>query len=87
MPYEIEIAPAALKQLAKLPPDMRRRIGQAIDDLAESPRPHGAIKLGGAEIAWRIRVGDYRVIYETHDEVLLILVIRIGHRREIYRRR
>ena len=53
--------------------------------LADNPRPRGVEKLEGRENRYRIRVGDYRVIYEIHDEVLLVLVVRIGHRREVYR--
>ena len=64
---------------------LKRRIGQAIDALAMNPRPPGGVKLTGEENAWRIRVGDYRVLYEIHDARLVILVIRIANRREAYR--
>ncbi|HEX6573503.1 MAG TPA: type II toxin-antitoxin system RelE/ParE family toxin, partial [Gemmatimonadaceae bacterium] len=58
----------------------------AIDLLAVDPRPHGAVKLSGDEDLYRIRTGDYRIIYSVVDRVLTILVIAIGHRREVYRR-
>jgi mRNA interferase RelE/StbE len=87
--FAIKIAPKARRQLLGLPEVSRRRIGLAIRRLAERPRPPGAKLLagGGDERTWRLRVGDYRVLYEIRDEVLLVLVIRIGHRREVYRER
>jgi mRNA interferase RelE/StbE len=63
----------------------QERIGRAIDALSTTPRPAGAVKLRGAEGYFRIRVGDYRVVYEIADSVLVVLVVRIGHRREVYR--
>lgn len=54
--------------------------------LADDPRPAGAAKLVGTRSAWRVRIGDYRVIYEVRDEVLLVLVIKIGHRKQVYLR-
>lgn len=64
---------------------MRRRIQRAVDRLAEDPRGHGTTKLRGAQDLWRLRIGDYRVIYQVRDDVLLVLVIRIRHRSEAYR--
>ena len=87
MTYRIEIAPAAQRQLRKLDPAARRRVQAAIELLAEQPRPSGAKKLTGGEGEWRVRTGDYRIIYEIHDQVLVLLVVTIGHRREIYSRR
>ncbi len=84
MRYSIEIAPSARKALHKLPLPMRQRIQVAIDELAENPFPHGVQKLRGDE-GYRIRVGDYRVIYDVEHGRLRVLVIRIGHRREVYR--
>ena len=60
-----------------------RRIADAMTRLADQPRPPGCKKLTGID-AWRIRVGDFRVVYEIHDDRLLVLVVRIGHRREVY---
>jgi mRNA interferase RelE/StbE len=85
--YRIEVAPAAFRQLRKLDPAARRRVQAAIELLAEQPRPSRARKLTGGEGEWRVRTGDCRIIYEIHDHVLLVLVVAIGHRREIYSRR
>lgn len=87
MTYRLEVAPAALRQLRKLDPPARRRVQAAMELLAEQPRPSGAKKLVGGEGEWRVRTGDYRVVYEIHDDVLLVLVLAVGHRRDIYRRR
>lgn len=86
MTYRIEIAPAAVRQLRKLDMSARRRIQAAIELLADQPRPSGAKKLVGGDGAWRVRTGDYRLIYEIHDDVLLVLVVAVGHRRDIYQR-
>ncbi len=84
MRYFIDFVPSARRALAKLPLPMRKRIQVAIDDLAENPFPPGIKKLQG-EDGYRIRVGDYRVIYEVEHGRLTVLVIRIGHRQEVYR--
>ncbi len=85
MRYEVRFKPTAAKELAKLPEDVQRRLVPRIDGLAANPRSGGAEKLSG-EDAWRIRVGDYRVVYAIEDRVLLVLVIHIGNRREVYKR-
>jgi mRNA interferase RelE/StbE len=82
--FTVKLSKDAEKQLAKIQAQTRKRIAAAVRSLAEDPRGHGAKKLLNHE-AWRIRVGDYRVIYEINDGLLLILVIEIGHRRDIYR--
>ena len=87
MTHRVEVAPAALRQLRKLDPGARRRIQGAIELLAEQPRPGGAKKMVGGDGEWRVRTGDYRIVYEIHDDVLLVLVVAVGHRRETYRRR
>lgn len=87
MTYSVRIAPAAQRQLRKFDPPVRRRIQAAIDLLAQDPRPPKAIQLVGGSGEWRVRTGDYRIIYELHDEQLLVLVLRLGHRREIYESR
>ena len=86
MTNRIEVAPAAVRQLRKLDGTARRRIQAAIELIADEPRPSGAKKLVGGEGAWRVRTGDYRIVYEINDGVLLVLVIAVGHRREIYQR-
>jgi len=83
--YSVVVLDAALKQLRQVPKADRTRIRARIDALAEDPRPAGAKKLRARENLWRIRSGDYRIIYSIKDERLLVLVIRIGHRREVYR--
>lgn len=84
MIWKLEILRRAQKQLARIPNPDRQRIYEAIQNLIRDPRPPGCKKLKDSD-AWRIRIGDYRVIYEIHDEVLLVLVLEIGHRREVYR--
>ncbi|MEO5960841.1 MAG: type II toxin-antitoxin system RelE/ParE family toxin [Opitutaceae bacterium] len=64
---------------------LRRRIGRAIDALPSNPRPNGCVKLSGEDRVWRVRVGDYRILYEIRDERLVVLVIRIANRREACR--
>jgi len=86
-PYTIELAPAAVRQLRKLDPQARRRVQAAVELLATDPRPAGATRLVGGTGEWRVRTGDYRVIYEIHDQVLVVLVLAVGHRRQIYRDR
>lgn len=85
MIYHIELAPAAARQLRKLDPPARRRIQAAVELLAQEPRPAGANKLAGGEGEWRVRTGDYRIVYEIHDQVLLVLVLAVDHRRDRYR--
>ena len=83
MPCTVSILPPAAKQLAKLDRPIRKRIGDAISALAVNPRPAGCKKLVGVE-AWRIRIADWRVIYQIHDRQLMVLVLRAGHRRDVY---
>jgi mRNA interferase RelE/StbE len=80
---------SAVRELADLRPADQRRIAAAIDGLTTDPRPHGSRLLSGQRAAriWRLHVGDYRVLYEIRDDQLLVLIIRIGHRRDIYRTR
>lgn len=82
--YHIEIARDALRALAKLDKPVRRRVQAAIDTLGVQPRPPGVIALQGLRDAYRIRVGNYRVVYTVDDGRLVVLVIDLGHRREIY---
>lgn len=81
--YTIIYENAALKQLDKLPQNIANRIRAKINDLEENPRPHGCLKLTGFE-AYRIRIGDYRVIYNIEDSILTVTVIKISHRRDVY---
>ncbi len=84
--YTISIKPSALKELSKLPKATVKKTEKAIDALALNPRPDGVKKLkGSAEDLYRIRVGDYRIIYSIEDEIKIVDIIKIGHRKEIYR--
>ena len=82
--YRLEIGHIAHGQIAALPPRMIQRINEAIAGLANEPRPVGAKKLMGIEV-YRIRIGDYRILYTVNDESRLIIVYRVKHRREAYR--
>ena len=84
-PYRIELRPAAARALGKLDPHLRPRIQGAIALLAMNPRPPGARALQGRS-GLRIRVADYRGIYLVQDDVLLVVVVTLGHRREVYER-
>ena len=84
MAYRIEVTPRARKDLRAFPKMERQRIAEQIDALKTDPRPTGCKKLKGREDFYRIRVGDYRVVYQIEDEVLLILIVRVGDRKEIY---
>ena len=84
MTYLVDILRSAQKQLDRINRQDQSRIISAIHALADNPRPQGCQKLSGRP-AWRIRVGSYRIIYEIHDDKLLVLVVTIGHRREVYR--
>ncbi len=86
MSYRVEFTTAAARQVKKLPRPARDRLLTAIEGLQDDPRPHGAKKLVGEQTAWRIRVGDYRVIYDVLDAELVVTVVRAGHRRDVYDR-
>jgi mRNA interferase RelE/StbE len=83
--YKIEFTKGANKQLKKLPTDIKERIDSKIEELAIEPRPVGVKKLADEESLYRIRVGVYRVIYQIFDNILLVSVIKVKHRREVYR--
>lgn len=85
MSYTIEFHPAAFRALERLPRDIQARIRRAIDALANDPFPPGVKKLRGPEGWYRIRVGDYRVVYDVEHHRLVVLVVRVAHRREAYR--
>lgn len=84
-PYSIAYKPSAAKAFRKVHPDQRRRIKEAIEALATNPRPQGSTQLSGGDGEYRIRVGNYRVVYDIQNAELRILVLRVGHRREVYR--
>ncbi|MEH2383859.1 MAG: type II toxin-antitoxin system RelE/ParE family toxin [Nostoc sp.] len=84
MSYEVKFSRGAKKQFRKLPIDVQQRIQTKINDLAIEPRPNGVKKLQDDDNSYRVRVGDYRVVYEVDDDVLIVTVIKVGHRSEIY---
>lgn len=83
--YRIEFVPSAARALAKSPKDAQRRLAPHIDALADNPRPQGAKRLATTEELWRMRVGAHRIVYAVEDERLLVLVVKLGHRRDVYR--
>lgn len=85
MTYRVSLAPSAARQLRKFDPVVRRRLQAAIELLSIDPRPPAATQLVGGRGEWRVRTGDYRVIYEIHDDQLVVLVLRLGHRRDVYK--
>ena len=83
--WSLSVAPAAERALRGLDPNVRRRIVAAIDALEVDPRPAASTKLVGFSSRWRLRVGDYRILYDLNDRELIIVVVGLGHRREVYR--
>lgn len=83
--YHVEVARRALKALTALPRGEQQRVRAAIELLADRPRPPGCTKLVGEERAYRVRVGVYQIVYEVFDDRLLVQVVRVGHRRDVYR--
>ena len=84
--YRVLFKPSADKALRKLPESVQKRIAAAAEELGDDPRPPGCVKLEGADDLWRIRVGVYRVVYVIQDDELIVLVVRVAHRKDIYRR-
>jgi mRNA interferase RelE/StbE len=83
--YRVELTRSAEKDLRRIDRFRVALLYEAIERLGDNPRPHGSKKLVGADRTYRIRVGDYRIVYEIEDAVLVVLVIRVAHRREAYR--
>ncbi len=87
MTHAVELTPAARRQLRKLDPPIQRRIAARIDALAEDPRPDGVVKLTDIDPpAYRVREGDWRIVYRIEDDALVVVVVRVGHRSEVYAR-
>jgi len=85
MKYEIFIKPSAKKELEKSPTEIKNRLKEKIDYLAENPRPKGTRKIkGGQGDHYRVRVGDYRIIYSINDKEKSVVVFRVKHRGEVY---
>jgi mRNA interferase RelE/StbE len=84
--YRLELRPSVIKTLRKIrDPKLQQRLNEAFNHLAEDPRRRGVEKLAGVENRYRFRVSDYRIIYEIHDQQLLVLILAVGDRKEIYR--
>lgn len=86
MPYKILFRPGAERGFKRLSRDLQDRIISALLTLTDNPRPAGVIKMAGSESLYRVRIGDYRVIYAVEDDLLIVLVVEVGHRKEIYRK-
>ena len=84
MNYRVILSRSARKQMERISGEIETRVLARLSELEANPRPSGCKKLKNRD-AWRIRVGDYRVIYEIHDKVLQVVVVTVGHRREVYR--
>ena len=83
--YRVVLTPAAERQFAKLSHQAREMIAAVLLALARNPRPVGCVKLTGAEDLWRIRVRQYRVIYQILDDELIVTIVKIGDRKDVYR--
>jgi mRNA interferase RelE/StbE len=85
MPYRVNFRASADKAMDGLPRNVQARILQRAQRLAEDPRPPGCVKLTGQEKLWRVRVGDYRIVYEINDDAETVTITIVAHRRESYR--
>jgi mRNA interferase RelE/StbE len=83
--FSVRYTRSAEKDLQRLPASVVERVQAAILDLAADPRPRGSKKLKGYDDTWRIRVGDYRVLYEIHEELVVVLIVQVSHRKDAYR--
>jgi mRNA interferase RelE/StbE len=83
--YRIEWKPSALKELRKLPNNVIGRIVVAVEALKENPFPHGSRKLSGGRSSYRMREGDYRIIYTVAAELLVVEIVKVGHRKDVYK--
>ncbi|MFN5594111.1 MAG: type II toxin-antitoxin system RelE family toxin [Aphanizomenon sp.] len=86
MIYELIITKSIQKQLDNLPNNIQERVYDKISQLAEEPRPDGVVKLKGYDNEYRIRIGDYRLVYEIQDEQLIVLLVQCKHRRDVYKK-
>lgn len=83
--FRLEWKRVALKELKTLPPDTVRRLVSAVESLAENPYPEGCKKLAGSQHTYRIREGSYRVLYNVLTDLVLVEIVKIGHRKDVYR--
>lgn len=85
MAYRVEFKPSAADSFRKLDKQIQRRLAAKVEALKENPRPTAAEKLKGEEDLYRLRSGDYRIVYQVQDEIFLVLILGVGHRKDIYR--
>jgi len=85
MSYSLEFRPSALKALRKLPRHISDQLHETFEKLKQNPRPPGSLKMKGTDGFWRVRSGDYRVIYDIRDSCLIVLIVDVGHRSSIYK--
>jgi mRNA interferase RelE/StbE len=85
MKYTVRLNARVGKLLNRLPPDVRRRLVRKLAALEDNPRPRGVEKLAGVEELYRVRVGTYRIVYAIRDRELVVVIVRVGHRRDVYR--
>lgn len=83
--YVIKLRSRASRRIKKLPKDLQGKIFDLLDKLCVDPRQPGVVKMSGFVNLWRARIGDYRVVYEIHDDVLVLVVVMVGHRSEVYK--
>lgn len=86
MKYSIVILPVARKELLDLPSEVQKRIDKKILALADDPRPHNVKALQGEKGLYRIRVGDYRIVYSVEDKIVTVIIVRVRHRKDVYRK-
>ena len=87
MAWEVRFRPSALREFRALPGNAQARVGQRLDSLRSEARPPGVQKLEGGEGFYRIRVGDYRIVYAIDDPARIVFIVKVGHRGDVYRRR
>ncbi len=86
MAHRIEVSPAAARQLKRIDRRVLPQIAAKIDSLANEPRPHGCEKLSGYDDLYRVRVGDHRIVYGVEDQFVLVVVLKVGNRADVYQR-
>jgi mRNA interferase RelE/StbE len=84
MTHSVEFAPLARRQMKRLPREIQMRIIERVEELASNPRPAGVKKLVSEDNLYRVRVGEYRAVYQIRDRELVVLIVKVGHRREVY---
>jgi len=84
--FEVRLKPSARRGFSKLPREVQRRLASRLDSLSVDPRPSGCENLAGEKRLYRVRVGDFRIVYQINDRARLVLIAAIGHRSDVYRR-